>query len=287
MDDRMLAVLGTGIMGAPMARNAARAGVTVRAWNRTREKAEPLRDDGVEVCETAAEAVRGAGLVLTMLVDGPAVAAAIEHAAEGLERGAAWIQASTVGLEACGELAGVAERHGLAYLDAPVLGTRQPAEQGQLTVLASGDDGARPRAQPVWDAVGSRTVWLGPAGAGTRTKLVMNTWVVALVEGVAETLALARALDVPGERFFEVVGGGPMDVPYAQMKGAAMLSGAFEPSFPLALARKDADLVLDAAERAGLELPLVRGVRDAFDRAIAAGHGDEDLAATYAGLVGG
>jgi 3-hydroxyisobutyrate dehydrogenase len=287
MDHRTLAVLGTGIMGAPMARNAARAGLTVRAWNRTREKAEPLRADGIGVCDSAAEAVEGAGVVLTMLADGDAVASALESAAGGLERGAAWIQASTVGLEACAALAEVAERHGLGYLDAPVLGTKQPAEQGKLTILASGDEDARGSAEPVWDAIGAKTVWLGEAGAGSRTKLVMNSWVVALVEAVAETLAVARALDVPGERFLETIAGGPLDSDYAQVKGPAMLSGSFEPSFPLALARKDVELVLAAAAEAGLDLPLMRGVREGLHRAVQAGHGDEDIAATYAGLSSG
>jgi 3-hydroxyisobutyrate dehydrogenase len=280
-------VRGWGNWGAPLRRNAARAGLTVRAWNRTRAKAEPLRDDGIEVCETAADAVRGAGVVLTMLADGDAVTAAIDGAADGLERGAAWIQASTVGLAACAALAARAEHHGLGYLDAPVLGTKQPAEDGNLVILASGSEDARADAEPVWDAVGAKTVWLGEAGAGSRTKLVLNSWVVALVEAVGETLALARALGVPGERFLETIAGGPLDSGYAQMKGPAMLSGSFAPSFPLALARKDADLVLAAAEEAGLDLPLARGAREGFDRGVRAGYGDEDMAATYAGLIAG
>jgi 3-hydroxyisobutyrate dehydrogenase len=286
-DTPTVAVLGTGIMGAPMARNIAKNGFPTRVWNRTRAKAEPLAGAGASVHGTPAEAVKGARIVVTMLSDGDAVASVIGQAGDGLEDGAAWIQASTVGLEACAALAGFAAEHDLAYLDAPVLGTRAPAEQGQLVVLASGDESARELCAPVWGAIGSATKWLGDAGAGTRTKLVMNTWVVSLVEALGETLALARALGVPGETFLDGISGGALDAGYAQTKGRAMLAGDFTTSFPLAHALKDATLVLAAAEEHGLDLPLVRGIAEGFIRGVEAGHGADDMAATYAGLTGG
>lgn len=184
-DTPTVAVLGTGIMGAPMARNIASNGFPTRVWNRTKSKAEAIQDDGVTVHDTPAEAVKGARIVVTMLADGPSVQDTMDQAAAGLEDQAAWIQASTVGLDACAALGGFARDHDLRYLDAPVLGTKAPAEQGRLVILASGDESARELCGPVWGAIGSATRWLGAAGQGSRTKLVMNTWVVSLVEATA------------------------------------------------------------------------------------------------------
>lgn len=286
-DTPTVAVLGAGIMGAPMARNIAANGFPTRVWNRTRARAEPLTEVGATVHDTPAEAVKGARIVLTMLSAGDAVQSAMDQAADGLEDGAIWIQASTVGLDACSTLEDWAKEHDLRYLDAPVLGTKAPAEQGQLVVLASGDESAREECSAVWGAVGSATKWLGAAGQGSRTKLVMNTWVVSLVEGVGEALALANALGVPGEALLDGIFGGPLDSAYAQVKGRAMLGGEYAPSFPLAHALKDAKLVVAAAEEQGLDLPLVRGIVEGFTRGVDAGHGEEDMAATYAGLTSG
>jgi 3-hydroxyisobutyrate dehydrogenase len=150
-----IAVLGTGTMGAPMARNLAAAGHEVTAYNRSREKAEPLADDGVTVAGDPAAAVRGAEVVVTILADGAAVEAVMGDAVDALEDGAVWAQMSTVGLEATERLVALAREHGVAIVDAPVLGTKAPAEQGALIVLAAGPAEARERCAPVFDAVGS------------------------------------------------------------------------------------------------------------------------------------
>ena len=281
-----VAVLGTGIMGAPMARNSAQAGLRVRAWNRTRAKAEPLAEHGIEPADSPAEAVADADVVVTMLADGEAVHATITEALPAMPDGAVWAQCSTVGLGWTERLASLAAERDVPFFDSPVLGTRQPAEAGQLTVLAAGPEEQRDRVEPVYDAIGQRTVWCGTTvGDATRMKLVANSWVVALDAAIAETLALARALGVPGERFLELISGGPLDCQYAQLKGKAMLAGNFEPSFSLELARKDVALILDAARAVGLETPVTRGVAESFDRAITAGHGEEDMAAAYAGYA--
>jgi len=279
-DDRTVAVLGTGIMGAPMAHNLAGAGLSVRAWNRTRERAEPLTEHGVTVCDTPAEAVSGAGVALTMLSDGDAVEEAARGMLDALEDGAVWIQTSTVGLEAADRLAALAAESDVPFVDAPVLGTKQPAEEGQLIVLASGPEQQHERCGPVFDAIGSKTLWLGEAGAGSRLKIVVNNWITSLTTVLGETVALSRALDVDPAQFLEVISGGPLDLAYAQMKGKAMISGEVqEPSFRLSLAGKDAALVLAAAEEAGCELPVARAVHGRFTRAEELGHGDEDMAA--------
>ena len=280
----VIAVLGTGIMGAAMARNLLSAGMEVRVWNRSREKAEPLTDDGATVADSPTEAAEGAGFVLTMLADADAVAEAAggeNGALSALPEDGVWLQTSTVGLEGQEKLAGIADEHGVYYVDAPVLGTKEPAEQGQLIVLASGPEEVRERCQPVFDAVGSKSLWLGSAGAGSDLKLVTNNWIVGLLGALAETISFAEALGVDPNRFLEVIEGGPLGVPYAQMKGQMMIEEEFPTSFSANLARKDANLVLQAAEANGLRLPLTEAAAEHFDEAINAGHGEEDMAAIY------
>jgi 3-hydroxyisobutyrate dehydrogenase len=269
-------------MGAAMARNLLAAGMEVRVWNRTREKADPLATDGAAVAMSLAEATEGAEFMVTMLSDTAAVEDAVgEGALSALGEGGVWLQMSTLGIEGTTRLAEMASQHGVVYVDAPVLGTRQPAEQGQLIVLASGPEGVRERCAPLFDAVGSRTLWLGETGAGTRLKLVVNNWIVGLVGVLAETVAFARGIGVEPERFLETIEGGPLGLPYARIKGNMMIEDDFPTSFSLALARKDAGLVLEAADTQGLRLAVTEAVAARFDEALVAGHGDEDLAAIY------
>ncbi|MFF1837891.1 NAD(P)-dependent oxidoreductase [Streptomyces sp. NPDC058231] len=281
-----VAVLGTGIMGSGMARSLLRAGLDVRAWNRTQAKAAPLAADGATVTETAEEAVSGADVIVTMLNDGLAVAAALTAAASGVHRGQVLLQSSTVGLQATNELAQRAADLGLVYLDAPVSGTRQPAEQGKLTVFVSGPSAARPSVGPVLDAIGQRTVWVGEApGAASRLKLVVNTWVINMVSSVAECLNLAEGLGIDPQSFLDAMKGGPLDSAYLQGKSAAVLSGDLTADFALSTALKDTRLILDAAGQSGVMLDLVAASAARFARAEAAGHGAEDMIATYyAGL---
>lgn len=275
-----VAVLGTGTMGAPMARNLAAAGLDVRAWNRTPERATPLGDVAT-VCATPAQAVAGADVVVTMLFDADSVLETMREARDGLAPGTIWLQQSTIGVAGCDRATALAEELGVMLVDAPVLGTKAPAEQGTLVVLASGPDDALDRVAPVLDAVGGRTLRLGAAGQGSRLKLVANAWVATVVEGVAESLALARALGLDPSLFLEAVRGGPVDSPYVQAKGGAMVAGDFAPSFALAGALKDVDLILAAAADAGMDLGLAPGVRDHFARGVAAGHGDLDMSVTF------
>jgi 3-hydroxyisobutyrate dehydrogenase len=268
------AVLGTGTMGAPMAANLAAAGLEVRVWNRTTEKARSV--EGARAFDDPGEAVAGADFVLTVLSDGDAV----EDVAAGLDFGdAVWLQMSTVGVAATERLLEIAGA--VPFVDAPVVGTKQPAEKGELIVLASGPREARERARPVFDAGAARVVELGDAGEGTRLKLVINSWLVAMVEALAETIAFSEAIGVDPARFLETIEGGPTGPAYAQIKGKMMIAREFDPAFSLALARKDAALVLEAASRHGFDAPLVEVVVGKMDEAIAAGHGDEDMAATY------
>jgi len=277
-----VAVLGTGIMGAAMARNLLSGGMEVRAWNRSREKAEPLARDGAEVADSPANAARGADFLLTMLADADAIEEAVgDGVLTGLAEGGGWLQMSTVGEEGNGRLAEIASEHGVPYVDAPVLGTKQPAEQGQLVVLASGPEEVRERSEQDFDAVGNKTVWLGEAGAGSRLKLVVNNWIVGLLGVLAETVAFARTIGVDPARFLETIEGGPLGLPYAQLKGNMMIEEDFPTSFSAKLARKDAGLVLDAGRAHDLSMSITEAVAARFDKAIQAGHDEEDMAAVY------
>ena len=277
-----VAVLGTGIMGAPMARNLAGAGLEVRAWNRTVEKARPLAEHGVTVAADAAEAVRGADVALTMLADAEATLAVGEQALGALDGEAIWLQAGTIGIGGTERCAEAARRAGATFVEAPVLGTRQPAEDGALIVLAAGPDAALDRCAPVFDAIGQRTLRVGSEpGSASRLKLVLNAWVLAVTQGTAEMIALAEGLGLDPRQALDALEGGPLDLPYLRVKGGMMMAGEFPPSFPLSLAAKDAALVAGAAQRAGVDLPLARAVAERYAHAREAGLGDEDMAATY------
>jgi 3-hydroxyisobutyrate dehydrogenase len=280
-----VSVLGTGIMGAAMARNLVRAGHTVRAWNRSPAKAEPLAADGAQIAATPAEAVRDADVVLTMLYDGPAVLEVMRDAVPGLRPGIVWAQTTTAGIEAVGELAGFAREHGLVFFDAPVLGTREPAEAGQLTILAAGPEQGREAVTPVFDAVGARTLWTGEDGAAagaTRLKLVANSWVLAATNAAGEVLALAQALGVDPQSFFGVIAGGPLDMGYLHAKTALILEDRLSPaSFAVATAAKDAHLIVRTGQQHGVRLDGAAATADRLTRAAAQGHADEDMAAGY------
>ncbi len=280
-----VALLGTGIMGTGMARNMLKAGIPLRVWNRTRSRAEPLETEGAAVCSDPAEAVRGADIIVTMLSDGPAVFEAMTAAGPGLTPGQIWVQAATVGLAWLDELAELGRDRALVLIDAPVLGTRKPAEEGQLTVLAGGPDGAsdsvRERVRPVFDAVGRKTVWLDEVGAATRLKLVANSWITALNVAVGESVALAEALDVAPETFLEAVQGGLADSAYLHLKARAIIDDDYTPSFSVALAGKDARLIKEAGEAAGLRMDVATAAAERLARAAELGHAEDDMAAAY------
>jgi 3-hydroxyisobutyrate dehydrogenase len=277
-----IAFLGTGTMGLPMARNLQRAGFAVHAWNRTPDRARPLADDDAELFEDPRSAADGCPLMVTMLSDADSVLEVAQAALSASDPPDVWIQMSTIGVQGAERCAELADDRDVTYVDAPVLGTRAPAEQGKLVILASGPESARPAVDPVFEAVGARTQWLGEASAATAAKVAINSWVVGVVGVLAETITLFEALGLDPQVFFDAVEGGPLDLGYARLKGPAMMKRAFDDvSFRLALARKDADLVLAAAADVGLELPVMEGVVTRLRAAEADGHGDEDMGATY------
>jgi 3-hydroxyisobutyrate dehydrogenase len=275
-----VAVLGTGIMGAGMARSLLREGHEVTVWNRSTEKAKPLADDGARVADDAGDAVAGADVVITMLFDTDAVAQTMQPVLSRFREGAVWVQTSTVGIEGTDRLAALARDAGVDYLDVPMLGTKAPAENGQLVVLASGPSSLRDRVQPVFDAIGSRTQWVSETvGDASRLKLAVNAWIGVVVNGVAQSIALARGLGLDPQQFLDAVGGGALDAPYVQLKGKAMIDGDYTPSFELDGVIKDTDLIHAALREAGVDATLATAVRDRLGVASDDGHGQKDMSA--------
>jgi 3-hydroxyisobutyrate dehydrogenase len=277
-----VAVLGTGVMGGPMGRNIARAGLTVRAWNRTTDRARPLEEDGARVVERPEEAVEGADVAMTMLADASATLEVAEAILPAMRDDAVWLQAGTIGIAAIERCVELARERGVAIVDGPVLGTAKPAQDGALTVLAAGPDEAVERCAPIFDAVGQKVVRVGDEpGAATRLKLAVNAWVLALTQGTAEAVALGKGLGVELDQMVEALAGGPTDAPYFRMKAKLMDDGEYPTSFSLRLAAKDAALMAEAASQAGVDAPMIRTIARRLAEGVDAGYGDEDMAATY------
>src|SRR5271169_3120355 len=246
-----VAVLGIGAMGHGMAASALRAGIPTIVWNRTMEATRDLAELGAEVAETAADAARQAAVVVTMVTDADAVIAVARDQGmlAALVPGAVWAQMSTIGVAGTDRVAAMAgaQRPDVMFLDAPVSGSKDPAERGQLTIFASGPGGARPRVTPLFDALGQRTIWAGEAGAGTRLKLVNNTWLAFATEAVAASVALARRLGLKTETVVDALGGGPLVSAWQEAKLRRIADGEFSAQFALSLALKDVHLALQAA----------------------------------------
>jgi len=284
MTQQQVAVLGAGILGAAMARSLARAGHVVRVWNRTPEKARAVEQEGITAAGSVTDAVEGAAAVLTVLFDADSVLAVADDVATALGPDAVWLQVSTVGPDGVRRIAqavpGVADR----LLDAPVLGTKQPAEEGKLVALVSGPAEARRRAQPVLDAIGTRVVEVGEeVGPASALKLVCNSWVATVNAGVAQSLAFASALDLDPASFLEAVKGGPVDAPYVQLKGGLMLQEDWDvPSFAVEGVRKDVGLMVDTAQGTTLSTDLLETLLGYYERASSEGLAGADMAAVRA-----
>jgi len=247
-----VAVLGIGAMGHGMATSALRGGIPTIVWNRQPEATRGLAELGAEVAETAADAARRAAIVVTMVTDTDAVIsiARDQGMLAALAPGAIWVQMSTIGVAGIERVAAMVDvdRPDVTLLDAPVSGSKDPAEQGQLTIFASGPDEARSRVAPLFDALGQRTIWVGPVGAGSRLKLVNNTWVAFAAEAVAAAVALARRLGLETETVVDALGGSPLVSPWQAAKLQRMAKGEFSAQFALSLALKDVRLALQAAD---------------------------------------
>jgi len=284
--DMRVAVIGTGIMGAAMASNLIAAGLPTTVWDRSPDATAPLADAGARVAASARDAAGDAEVVITMLPTADVVTSVMfgGGVAGALADGAVWAQMGTIGVTATAEIAGQLGqlRPGALFVDAPVSGSKGPAQAGQLLILASGPQQARPIVEPVFSVIGRKTVWLGPAGQGSRMKLAVNAYMSTLIEGVAEALELAGRLGIDAGQFEEAIEGGPLDAPIAGAKLHKMERGDFAPEFPLQWALKDVDLEIAIA---GLNPPpLLVALSRQWHAAVDAGHGREDVSAAVLAL---
>jgi 3-hydroxyisobutyrate dehydrogenase len=285
----VVAVIGAGIMGSAMTRNLVAAGLNTRVWDRSAAAAGPLGDAGAVVAASAQDAVQGAGVVITMLPTADAVESVIFDGgvAGAFADGCVWAQMGTIGVEATRRIRDrmAAQRPGVMFVDAPVSGSKGPAEQGQLLILASGPAAAAGPLGPVFSILGRKTVWLGEAGQGSLVKLVVNAYMSILIEGVAETMELADRLGIGHQELAEVIEGGPLDAPIADAKLHKMDRGDYAAEFPLEWALKDVDLAISAA--AGQAPPLLAALSGQWHAAVAAGHGRQDISAARLALASG
>jgi 3-hydroxyisobutyrate dehydrogenase len=280
-----VAVLGVGIMGSAMARNLVAAGLRTSVWDRSPSATATLSEAGALAAASPDEAVRDARVVITMLPTADVVNSVIfDGVAEAFAEGAAWAQMGTIGVAATTEIAGRLGkvRPDVMFVDAPVSGTKGPAETGQLLILASGPRAAEAIVSPAFSVIGRKTVWLGEAGQGSRMKLAVNAYMSTLIEGVAEAVELADQLGIDAAKLAEAIEGGPLDAPLADAKLLKMERGDFAPEFPLEWALKDVDLAIDAA--GGDKLPLLVALSRQWHAAVEAGHGRQDVSAVRLAL---
>jgi 3-hydroxyisobutyrate dehydrogenase len=284
-----VAVIGAGIMGSAMTRNLVAAGLNTRVWDGSPAATAPLAAAGAGAVPSAREAVRDADVVITMLPTANAVESVIfdGDVADAFPDGCVWAQMGTIGVEATRRIRDrlAAQRPSVMFVDAPVSGSKGPAEQGQLLILASGPAAAADRVSPVFDILGRKTVWLGQAGQGSVVKLVVNAYMSILIEGVAETMELADRLGIGHQELAEVIEGGPLDAPIADAKLHKIDRGDYAAEFPLEWALKDVDLAISVA--GGETPPLLAALSRQWHAAVAAGHGRQDISAARLALAGG
>jgi 3-hydroxyisobutyrate dehydrogenase len=274
-----VAVLGIGSMGHGMATSALRAGIPTVVWNRERDATKDLAELGADVAATAGDAAANAGIVVTMVTDADAVVsvATDQRMLGALRPGAIWAQMSTIGVAGTERVAALVEsqRGDVTLLDAPVSGSKEPAEQGELTIFASGPDDARSRVAPLFDALGQRTVWAGAVGAGSRLKLVNNTLLAFTAEGLASSIALPHRLVVDTATVIDALDGGPLMSPWESAKLQRIANEEYSPQFALALALKDVHLALEAVDANRFE--AFDSLAREWERAVERGLGDEDV----------
>jgi 3-hydroxyisobutyrate dehydrogenase len=274
-----LAVLGLGTMGQGMASSALRAGIPTAVWNRDPEVSRPFAERGAEVVSTAAAAVKTADVCITMVTDAEAVMAiAVDSGMlEALPSGAVWAQMSTIGVDGTEAIASIVNerRPDITFIDAPVSGSKVPAEQGKLTIFASGAEAARSKLEPIFDAIGQRTVWVGPVGNGSRMKLVNNTLLAFSAEGVANALALAHRLGLSTQGVLEAFEDGPLISPWEAGKFRHIENEDYSPEFPLRLALKDVHLALEHGGSA--RFAVLASLSQEWEQIVAQGAGDEDI----------
>jgi 3-hydroxyisobutyrate dehydrogenase len=280
-----VAVIGTGTMGTAMALRLLGADMEVDVWSRHAASTVRLTGAGATAHDEATDAVQRADVVITMLPTAEITMEVIvgQKVLEAMPSESIWVQMATIGAQATERIAReTLKRPGLTFVDAPVSGSRDPAEKGQLLILASGPEKAAALLEPVFAALGRATLWLGPAGAGSRMKLVLNTWLVFQVEGAAEVASLAAHLGVAAPQLMEALSGNPLASPYALGKLAKMLEQDDHADFSLDLALKDLDLA--TSEAGPGVVPLASEIAERWRGLVNNGSSGLDVSAARKGL---
>jgi 3-hydroxyisobutyrate dehydrogenase len=273
-------LLGVGLMGSAMAHRLLGRDIAVTAWDLNPEHLGELAGRGGEPAERPSEVVGGAGVVITMLPTAEVILNVVGPLLDEWPEDTIWLQMSSVGAAEADELSRVAGAHGVRIVDAPVSGSTQPAEHGQLTILASGPDSARTAVQPIFGALASRVLWVGEAGMGSRLKLAANHWMITMVAALAESMQLCDAMGLDQGHFVALLDGGPLGSPYALQKLGEMQRHDYPAGFPVRLALKDLELVHEVAQDARAAMPILDVVRERF-RTANLELADQDLAAIY------
>lgn len=279
-----VAVLGLGAMGHAFAANLLKKSFTVYGWNRTPGRGDDLVSEGLVQRETAAQAVSDAQVIIAMLTDGDATLAAIRAIAPSCSQNATFCQMGTIGIQETADAIALLEtlRPDMLYLDAPVSGTKAPAENAQILVMASGDQQRAGAAQQVFDAISRGTQWYGDAGNSQKMKLVINAWLISMMQGVAESMQLAKQFGFTPGQLWETLDGGPLAAPYVKGKLEMIRKEDYTPQMQLQHALKDARLALANAPQG--TMPMMSEIVDMWSQASQGGLAEQDLAAVYTWL---
>jgi 3-hydroxyisobutyrate dehydrogenase-like beta-hydroxyacid dehydrogenase len=279
---KKIGFIGTGLMGRGMARSLIRKGHTVRIYNRTRAKAEEVAELGGTVADTPAEAVRDADVIVTMLADPAALLGVVEgeHGIlASIRPGAVLIDSSTVSPPTTHRVLELLKANGADMLDAPVFGSKNEAEKGELGFIVGGTPEVLARVQDVLDCMG-RTNHVGANGMGAYAKLVVNLVIAGTLQAFNESMVLATKAGIDPEKMLQIILSSRARSGIIEMKAPQILNRDFSAFFPLQLMAKDMRLVLESASSLGLELPVVTTLNEMYAKCIAAGLANEDFAAT-------
>ncbi|WLS76939.1 NAD(P)-dependent oxidoreductase [Erwinia pyri] len=276
-----VAVLGLGAMGHAFAANLVKNGFTTSGWNRTKSRGKDLISAGLKLADSPEEAVSQADVVIAMLANGETTETVLAEAQSALKQGAIVVQMGTIGVEATEKLIASFQQHrpDVVFLDAPVSGTKTPAENAQIVILASGDRERAADAETVFAAIAKGTKWLGEAGKASRMKLVVNAWLISMVQGLSESTQMAKEFGFSPDDLWSVLEGGPLAVPYVKGKLEMIKEGTYDPQMHLTWALKDVNLALEAAKKS--ELPGLNLISDVWQEAVDAGYGEKDLSVVY------
>lgn len=274
--------LGLGIMGSRMALNLQKKGFQVVVWNRTRERADALVSHGITVAATPRALAEQVDAFCTC-VAGPKALEEVALGKDGLLRGARkgqlYVDFSTVSVDLVRTLAAEFEAKGVSFLDAPVTGSKNGAEKGTLVLMVGADAAALARAQPIFQAVGEKTIHCGPVGAGTQVKLAGNGLIAAMLQAFSEGLLLTSKAGVDPQAFIDVVQASGFRSPYFDFKGKQLLEHDFATHFSVDLMHKDLALLVDNAAKQNVPTPCAATMQQTYQLARAAGLGGQDIAA--------